>query len=223
MGGLREAADAEVIGWTAGKYLEDHGEDFAIENLADVKELVGRAAEQVHERGAAHLITEIAVWPDLAEAEALITLDLPSGLRLSSLCISHKHLVPDRHRVADTVTVVQHVLASVLSVARALAEEYRTGEQRGNSCPLKAACHPWPPPSGLPNGGADAAPGAPVYVVTRADVERIAGRAVTPGELEQAARAIAWSSIPGVLDTVITEAAGLTAPGGDDTPAAGAR
>jgi hypothetical protein len=72
------------------------------------------AAEQVHEHGATHLITEIAVWPFPAEAEALVTLDLPSGIRLCTLCISHKHLIPDHTQAADGTAVIRHVLANVL-------------------------------------------------------------------------------------------------------------
>lgn len=56
---LRQATDAEVMGWTVAKYLADHGEDVAITDLEDVASLVGEAAGQVHEHGAAHLITQI--------------------------------------------------------------------------------------------------------------------------------------------------------------------
>jgi hypothetical protein len=130
MGELRQATDAEVMGWTAAKYLEDYGEDALITDLEDLASLVGQAAGQVHEHGAAHLITEIAVWPFPAEAEALITLDLPSGIRLCTLCISHKHLVPDHTQAADGAAVIRHVLANVLSAARALATEYETEVSR---------------------------------------------------------------------------------------------
>jgi hypothetical protein len=126
MGELRQATDAEVVGWTAAKYLEDYGEDAVITDLEDLASLVGQAAEQVHEHGATHLITEIAVWPFPAEAEALVTLDLPSGIRLCTLCISHKHLRPDHTQAADGAAVIRHVLANVLSAARDLAEEYET-------------------------------------------------------------------------------------------------
>lgn len=65
-----------------------------------------------------------------AEAEALITLDLPGGIRLCTLCISHKHLIPDHTQAADATAVIHHVLANVLSAARALANEYETEVSR---------------------------------------------------------------------------------------------
>lgn len=139
MGELRQATDAEVMGWTAAKYLEDYGEDVVITDLEDLASLVGQAAEQVHEHSGAHLITEIGVWPFPAEAEALITLDLPSGIRLCTLCISHKHLMPDHPQAADGAAVIGHVLANVLSAARALAKEYETEVTRRTQQPTQHA------------------------------------------------------------------------------------
>jgi hypothetical protein len=130
MGELRQATDTEVMGWAAAKYLEDCGESVVITDLDDLASLVGQAAGQVHEHGATHLITEIAVWPFPAEAEALITLDLPSGIRLCTLCISHKHLIPDHTQAAGAAAVIHHVLTNVLSAARALAKEYETEVSR---------------------------------------------------------------------------------------------
>lgn len=126
MGELRQAIDTEVMGWAVAKYLEDYGEDVVITDLEDLADLVGQAAGQVHEHGAVHLITHIVVWPFPAEAEALITLDLPNGVRLCTLCISHKHLVPEHPQAAGATAVIHHVLASVLSAARGLVNEYET-------------------------------------------------------------------------------------------------
>jgi hypothetical protein len=130
MGELRQATDAEVMDWAAAKYPEDHSGDVVITDLQDAASLVGQAGEQVHEHGATHLITQIAVWPFPAVAEALITLDLPSGIRLCTLCISHKHLIPDHTQAAGAAAVIRHVLANVLSAARALASEYQTETAR---------------------------------------------------------------------------------------------
>lgn len=130
MGELRQATDTEVMGWAAAKYLEDYGESVVITDLEDLASLAGQAAGQVHEHGATHLITKIAVWPFPAEAEALITLDIPGGIRLCTLCISHKHLIPDYTQAADATAVIHHFLANVLSAARALANEYETEVSR---------------------------------------------------------------------------------------------
>jgi hypothetical protein len=66
------------------------------------------------------------VWPDLTEADALITIDLPSGIRLCTLCVSHKQLLPHRAQAAGNASVIYQVLANVLSAARSLAEQYET-------------------------------------------------------------------------------------------------
>lgn len=154
---LRQATDAEVMGWTA-KYLADDGEDVALTDVEDVASLVGEAAAQVHEHGAAHLITQIIVWPFPAEAEALITLDLPCGIRLCTLCISHKHLIPGHTQAAGSPPVIHQVLANVLSAARALAGEYETKVSR---CLERGH---------LPHAGQDSPgkPGAPRTIATAA-------------------------------------------------------
>ena len=40
MGELRQATDAEVMGWTAAKYLEDYGEDAVITDLVRQRHFV---------------------------------------------------------------------------------------------------------------------------------------------------------------------------------------
>ncbi len=131
MNELRQATDEEVAGWTADKHSADYGDDdVVITNPEDVDVLVGEAAGQVQEHGAAHLITQIAVWRVLGEAEALITLDLPSGIRLCTLCISSKHLIPGRDQAGDGPALIHRVLDNVLSAARALARDYETEVSR---------------------------------------------------------------------------------------------
>jgi hypothetical protein len=125
MNELRQATDEEVAAWTAQKHSGDD-DDIVITNPDDVDVLVGEAAGQVQEHGAAHLITQIAVWRVPGEAEALITLDLPSGIRLCTLSISTKHLIPGRDQAGDGPALIRPVLGNVLSAARALARDYET-------------------------------------------------------------------------------------------------
>jgi len=131
MNELRQVTtDEDVASWTVGRHSGDYGDDILITDLEDVDALVGEAAEQVHEHGATHLITQIGVWRVPDESEALITLDLPSGIRLCTLCISAKHLIPGHNQAGDGPALIRRVLDNVLSAARTLARDYETEVSR---------------------------------------------------------------------------------------------
>jgi hypothetical protein len=114
----REATDAEVIGWVAGKYEERYGPGYVITDAGDVDAMVGQAAIQLDEHDARHLITECSV--DRVPGEAAVRVRVATGSGLDLSCV--RRFECSRR---DPASAVHHALTEVLDTARGLLARYR--------------------------------------------------------------------------------------------------
>ncbi len=103
--GRPEASDEDLAAWVEASYPIGH----VVGDLADVDELAAAAACALEEHGAAHLISLVEVRP-LRDDGALITVDLPGGLRPCS---------PPVEGQAFEGCTVRDALARLLGIARA--------------------------------------------------------------------------------------------------------
>ncbi|MEV6987466.1 hypothetical protein AB0M95_40270 [Sphaerisporangium sp. NPDC051017] len=120
-----QLGDAELLELVvAAKLAEGYDEEFpfAIETIADVGHFQGEVCDAIPE-GYTHPLERICVWPNSDQPDALVTLDLPTGLRLATLTVDARQFIspsPD----AGTRESVQFALAELLSQGQQLTEEF---------------------------------------------------------------------------------------------------
>jgi hypothetical protein len=117
-----DVTDEQVACWTDA-VLSD---DLLIADAEDIGYLAGEAAAQVYEHSANHLITQVGIWPVPGEPEALITLDLPNGIRLCTRAIRTRELIPGPKEAPDRPALIALTLGYLLREARDLADQYNT-------------------------------------------------------------------------------------------------
>lgn len=121
----RQATDAEVIAWAVEAAGAD--EDLCVESFCDIKATYSQAVEASYEDGTEHLIQQVGLWiiagGDGVVDGMLLTVDLPSNVRLASLALDYHDLIPSA-TPEDAASLYPVLLANVLAEARRLVAKY---------------------------------------------------------------------------------------------------
>lgn len=100
---------------------------YTIDRIEDVDDLLGTLCNAIP-AGYTHAVRHLSVWPVADEADALITLDLPNGLRLASLCVTVRPFQPAEAETG-TAAAVEAALGELLFQGQMLAEEHERAVQ----------------------------------------------------------------------------------------------
>jgi len=120
-----ELRDLTIASLTATGHDDDCPYTIAtIEDVDAFHEIVCNAIPP----GSSHPVKHLSVWPALDEPDALITLDLPNGLRMSTLCITVSQFQPDPAEVG-TAAAVEAALGELLYQGQMLAEQFESAVQ----------------------------------------------------------------------------------------------
>ena len=111
------ATDTDLAGWVTTEHRRRFGTDEATTGPEDISMIIDTAVEQVHEHHAQHLITTVSAWPVAGGDDWLITVDLASGIRLCTRCISRKQLLQPHPTAAATAGPAGMILANILAAA----------------------------------------------------------------------------------------------------------
>ncbi|MFG1879534.1 hypothetical protein ACGFIV_32340 [Sphaerisporangium sp. NPDC049003] len=117
--------DTELLGWVVGATLAERYDEelpFAIETIQDVDRFQREVCDAIPD-GYTHPIEQIRVWPSSGEPDALITLDLPTGLRLATLTVQAWQFVAPSPG-AGTRENIEFAFAELLYQGHRLAEEF---------------------------------------------------------------------------------------------------
>jgi hypothetical protein len=126
-----QATDSDVTGWVITEHYRRSGTGNVTTGPEDISTIIDLAVEQVHEHRAQHLITTVSAWPVAGGDDWLLTVDLASGLRLCTRCISRKQLL----QPAGPAGPIEVILANILAAAREMVA----------SCPPAARDPAWVP------------------------------------------------------------------------------
>jgi hypothetical protein len=119
-----QATDTDVVGWVTAAYRRRSGGDDPGTGPEDISVIIDLAIEQVHGHGAQHLLTAVSGWPIAGGDDFLITVDLASGIRLCTRCISRRQLLQPLAEAVSAPGSIEAILANTLAAARHLLESY---------------------------------------------------------------------------------------------------
>jgi hypothetical protein len=123
--GDTELRDLTIASLTATGHDDDF--PYAIATIEDVDafhEIVCNAIPP----GSSHPVTHLSVWPAVDEPDALITLDLPNGLRVATLCVTVSQFQPAPAQTG-TAAAVEAALGELLYQGQMLADQFESAVQ----------------------------------------------------------------------------------------------
>jgi hypothetical protein len=116
-----ELRDLTIASLNAAGYGDDV--PFTVETVEDVDAFHAIVCNAIP-AGWTHAIRHLSVWPSADQADALITLDLPNGLRLATLCVTVAPFRPSDPQDTGTDANVEAALSELLYRGHMIAEQF---------------------------------------------------------------------------------------------------